>query len=249
MDDHRNAAIQHIGIVAGTAEGAALCYRTICREAGKLLGPHVHPEVTMHTFPLHLYLDAIQQDDWRTVAMLMSQSAEKLAFAGADFIICPNNTLHQAFDLTNSPIPWLHIADVAATESARRGFHRVGLLGTRIVMEGSLYPRRLGRLGIDYAIPDEHERARLQDMILNELVAGEIRKESRSYVSVLVERLYKRGCDAVILACTELPLLITSDESVVPLLDSTGLLAKAALTRAFAERDNPTAKTVLYGHA
>ena len=116
----------------------------------------------------------------------------------------------------------------------RRGFHRVGLLGTRVVMEGFLYPRQLGHLGIDHAIPDEHERARLQDVILNELVAGEIRKESRSYVSVVVERLYQRGCDAVILACTELPLLITSNESVVPLLDSTRLLAKAALRRASA---------------
>ncbi len=249
MDDHRNAAIQHIGIVAGTAEGAALCYRTICREAGKLLGPHVHPEVTMHTFPLHLYLDAIQQDDWRTVAALISRSTDKLALAGADFIICPNNTLHQAFDLIDSPIPWLHLVDVVASETARRGFHRVGLLGTRVVMEGFLYPRQLGHLGIDHAILDEHERARLQDVILNELVAGEIRKESRSYVSVVVERLYKRGCDAVILACSELPLLIGPEGSVLPLLDSTRLLAKAALRRAFAGRDSPATKAVLYGHA
>ncbi|MEX5219199.1 MAG: amino acid racemase [Nitrospira sp.] len=249
MADHRNAAIQHIGIVAGTAEGAALCYRTIYKEAGKLLGSDVHPEVTMHTFPLHLYLDAIQQQDWTTVAALISRSTDKLALAGADFIICPNNTLHQAIDLTNSPIPWLHIADVAVTESARRGFHRVGLIGTRVVMEGSIYPRRLARLDIDYAIPDERDRAQLQDVILKELVAGEIRKESRSYVYEVIERLYKRDCDAVILACTELPLLVTSDESVVPLLDSTRLLAKAALTQAFAERDGPAAKAVLYGHA
>lgn len=248
MDDHRGIPTQHIGIVAGTAEGAALCYRRICQEAGIRPGSHVHPEVTMHTFPLHLYLHAIQQKDWRTVAALMSQSAEKLALAGADFIICPNNTLHQAFDRIDSPIPWLHIVDVVATETARRGFRRVGLLGTRVVMEGFLYPRQLGQLCIDHAIPDEHDRARLQDVILNELVAGEIRKESRAYVSSVIERLYERGCDAVILACTELPLVVVAEESVLPLLDSTRLLAEAALRKASAGRDSPSAKAVLSGH-
>ncbi|WP_447598459.1 aspartate/glutamate racemase family protein [Nitrospira sp. Nam80] len=232
MDNHRSIAGQHIGIVAGTAEGAALCYRSICVEAGRLLASHVHPEITMHTFPLHLYLEAIQQQDWHSVAALMSRSAEKLTLAGADFIICPNNTLHQAFDLIDSPIPWLHIVDVVATEAARRGFHRVGLLGTRVVMEGSIYPHRLGRLGIDHALPAEHDRARLQDVILNELVAGEVREGSRSFVYDVVESLYKRGCDAAILACTELPLLGVSEQSVLPLLDSTRLLAQAALRKA-----------------
>jgi aspartate racemase len=242
MDNHRSIATQHIGIVAGTAEGAALCYREICRDAGTFLGAHVHPEVTMHTFPLHLYLHAIQQEDWNTVASLMSKSAEKLALAGADFIVCPNNTLHQAFDRIDSPIPWLHIVDVVATETARRGFHRVGLLGTRVVMEGSLYPRKLRQVGIDHVIPDEHDRAGLQDVILNELVAGEMSNKSRSYVYNIIERLYKRGCDAVILACTELPLLIVTEESVLPLLDSTRLLAQAALRRAVVVQPDMTAK-------
>ena len=201
----------------------------------------------MHTFPLHLYLHAIQQKDWGTVAALMSRSAEKLALAGADFIICPNNTLHQAFDRIDSPIPWLHIVDVVATETARRGFHRVGLLGTRVVMEGSVYPCKLGQLCIDHAIPDEHDRAGLQDVILNELVAGQIRRESQAYVTSLIEHLYKRGCDAVILACTELPHLAKSEESILPLLDSTRLLAEAAIRKASAGRDSPTAKSVLSG--
>ena len=231
--DNLTERIPHIGIVAGTAEGAALCYRTLCLEAEGVMGRrHAHPEISLHSFPLHWYLDAIEREDWKGVAALMSQSAAKLEQAGADYIICPNNTLHQAFDLIDSPIPWLHIVDVVATESARRGFHRVGLLGTRVVMEGSIYPRRLGQLGIDHAIPDEHDRARLQDVILNELVAGEVREGSRSFVYDVVEGLYKRGCDAAILACTELPLLAVSETSVLPLLDSTRLLAEAALRKA-----------------
>jgi aspartate racemase len=135
---------------------------------------------------------------------------------------------------------------VVATETARRGFHRVGLLGTRVVMEESLYPRKLRQVGIDHAIPDEHDRAGLQDVILNELVAGEMSNKSRSYVYNIIERLYKRGCDAVILACTELPLFIVTEESVLPLLDSTRLLAQAALRRAVVGQPDMTAKVSVH---
>src|SRR5262249_8941435 len=146
--------IPHIGIVAGTADGAALCYRILCHEAEDLLLPHDHPEITMHTFPLRLYLDLIHRDDWEGVAAFLSQSAEKLAKAGADLIICPNNTLHQAFDHVLSPIPWLHIADPVIAEATRRGFRRVGLLGTRVVTERTIYSNRLRLRGVECGIPD-----------------------------------------------------------------------------------------------
>jgi aspartate racemase len=231
MMDHRRFMTQHIGIVASTAEGAALCYRTICHEAAVFLGPHAHPEVTMHTFSLDRYVRAIGRADWSAVAALMSQSSVKLAQAGADFIICPNNTLHEAFGSVLSPIPWLHIADIVATEAARRGFRLVGILGTRTVMEGSVYRQKLGQLGIDHAVPDEDDRATLQNVILNELVAGETTKGAQSYLSDVVARLSKQGCDAVILACTELPLLAAGGAFVLPLLNSTQLLARAALLK------------------
>ena len=165
--------IPHIGIVAGTSEGAALCYQTLCLEAESVMGRrYAHPEVTLHSFSLHRYLDAIDQDDWAGVAALLSQSASKLAQAGADVIICPNNTLHKAFRLVESPIPWVHIARPVVREIERRRWRRVGILGTQTVMEGSVYSDSLGRSSIDIIAPAQDERARIQHIIRHELVAG-----------------------------------------------------------------------------
>src|SRR5215472_6851682 len=166
---------QHIGIVACSAEGAALCYRTICLEGTSLLGTHNHPEVSMHTHPLAAYMRFVNGKDWAGVAELMMSSAEKLARAGADFLICPDNTIHQAFDLIEhrSPRPWLHIAREVAAEARRRQFHRVAVLGTRYLMEGPVYPEALSAAGIDHRIPGLDERQRLNRIIFDELVNGQ----------------------------------------------------------------------------
>jgi aspartate racemase len=219
----------HIGIVAGTAEGAALCYRTLCHEAEEFMGRYAHPEITLHTFSLQSYFDLIDHDDWTGVARLLSQSANKLAQAGADLIICPNNTLHRAYDLLQSPVPWLHIAAVVAEEAAHRGFHRLGLLGTRAVMEDSMYSRYLGEWGIEQVIPPTHDRLDIQHIIRRELIPGRLTSRSRDFLLAIVNRLRQSGCDAVILGCTELPLIISEEHSPLALLDSTQLLARAAL--------------------
>jgi len=225
---------KHVGIVACSAEGAALCYRTICAEGARLMGKHSHPEVTVHTYPLSEYMRRIEADDWDGVAELMLSSEGKLAKAGADFIICPDNTIHQAFErvVERSSLPWLHIAEEVALEAARRGFSRLGLLGTRYLMEGTVYPAKLAPLGIEYCIPELDERARVDEIIFDELVYGRFTSESRRYFSRLIERLNGRGCDAVILGCTEIPLLVTEGASPLPTLDSTRILARAALKRA-----------------
>jgi len=133
---------RHIGIVACSAEGAALCYRTICLEGKNVMGRHNHPEITMHTHPLSEYMNYIEKDDWGGIADLMISSANKLSKVGAEFAICPDNTIHQAFDLVidNSQIPWLHIAEEVAGEAKRRGHRYLGILGTRFLMESSVYP-------------------------------------------------------------------------------------------------------------
>src|SRR5215475_10981274 len=166
---------QHIGIVACSAEGAALCYRTICLEGATLLGTHNHPEVSMHTHSLAAYMKFVNVNDWAGVAELMMSSAEKLGRAGADFLICPDNTIHQAFDLIEhrSPRPWLHIAREVAAEARRRQFHRVAVLGTRYLMEGPVYPEALSAAGIDHRIPGLDERQRLNQIIFDELVNGQ----------------------------------------------------------------------------
>lgn len=216
----------HIGIVACSAEGAALCYRTVCVEGAKLMGPHDHPEVSMHTHSLREYMKCIDRDDWKGVGDLMLSSANKLAKAGADFLICPDNTIHQAmpYVLPDSPLPWLHIAEVVSAEAAARGFQRVGLTGTRYLVESTVYPA-------DFVRPTPAEREEINRIIFDELVYGVFKPESVAYFQQVIERMKSEGCDAVALSCTEIPLIMSDANSALPTLDSTRLLARAALRR------------------
>jgi len=229
---------QHIGIVACSAEGAALCYRTVALEGGKLLGPHDHPEVSMHTHPLARYMDCIYAGDWSGVAELMLSSADKLAKIGADFLICPDNTIHQAFPFIQdrSPRPWLHIAEEVANEARRHQFERLGVLGTKYLMEGPVYPEKLQAANLEYCIPHQPERERINRIILNELVNACFTADSLAYFQGVIRSLAEQGCDAVVLGCTEIPLLVTPDSSPLPTLDSTRLLAKAAVVKAVGDK-------------
>jgi aspartate racemase len=225
---------KHVGIVACSAEGAALCYRTICLEAASVLGEHDHPEITMNSIPLAQYMECIRRDDWNGVADLLLLSARRVAEAGATFAICPDNTCHQAFKfmLPRSPLPWLHIAEVVADEAKKRGFERLGILGTRYLMESSVYSEALKPFDIAYDIPDALDRERINTIIFKELVNGSFPEESRLYLNSVIEKLKSKGCDAAVLGCTELPIIVRPDDAPLPTLDSTRLLAKAALTNA-----------------
>ena len=219
---------RHIGIAACSAEGAALCYRTICTEAPALLGTaHAHPEVSMHTPSLAAYMDLIYRGDWQGVGELMLASAGKLAKMGADFLICPDNTIHQAlpYVVPRSPRPWLHIAEVVAAEAAARGYERVGLTGTRWLMEGPVYAKELVR-------PDPAEREEINRIIMDELVCGAFKPAAIRYFQQVMEKMKRAGCEAVVLGCTEIPLIMNDANSPLPTLDSTRLLARAALRRA-----------------
>ncbi|MGE5111270.1 MAG: aspartate/glutamate racemase family protein [Acidobacteriaceae bacterium] len=226
--------VKHIGIVACSAEGAALCYRTICDEAPPLMGRHMHPEVSMHTIPLGRYMEFINKDDWKSVAGLMLDSAKKLNSIGADFLICPDNTIHHAMPYLRpeSPLPWLHIAEEVAAEAHRRGFRKLAITGTRVTMEGTVYPETLKKAGLDYRTPSPLDREKIDRIIFDELVNGIFRSESLGVFRAIIERLKSEGCDAVILGCTEIPLLVTPESSPLPVLDSTRLLARAAIRRA-----------------
>jgi aspartate racemase len=230
--------MKHIGIAACSAEGAALCYRTICTEGEQFLGKHAHPEITLHTPPFQLYMDCFARDDWQGVAELMLDSARKLASAGADFLICPDNTIHQALPLVRpkSPLPWLHIAEVVAEEAVSKGYKRVGLTGTRSLVESNVYPEKLAERGVEFRRPTELDRAEIDRIIFDELVRGQFLAQSRDYFIQVIKRLANSDrCDAVILGCTEIPLIITPANSPLPTLDSTRLLARAALRHALAE--------------
>jgi aspartate racemase len=225
---------QHIGIVACSAEGAALCYRTVCVSGAEIMGPHDHPEVSMHTYSLGEYMKPIYRDDWRGVADLMLSSANKLAKIGADFLICPDNTLHQAmpYVLEKSPLPWLHIAEVVASTAAERGFKRVGITGTKYLVSSQIYPEKLEARGIEYVRPNAEERDEINRIIFDELVYSRFKPEAVTYFQRVIARMKNEGCDAVVLGCTEIPLIMNDTNSPLPTLDSTRLLARAALRRA-----------------
>ena len=225
---------KHIGIVACSAEGAALCYRTIALEGAHVVGEHDHPEVTMSSIPMARHLEHIARDDWRGVADLMLASAEKVAAAGADFAICPDNTLHQALPhlLPRSPIPWLSIADVVAEEAEQRGFERVGVMGTRFLMEGPVYPDAFRRRGIAWRLPDAGDRSEIDRTIFEELVQAVFTDEAREMFERVMRGFRDEGCDAAALACTEIPLIVRPESAPLPVLDSTRLLARAAVRKA-----------------
>ncbi|MBI3932713.1 MAG: amino acid racemase [Acidobacteria bacterium] len=225
---------EHIGIVACSAEGAALCYRTICLEGAGHLGPHDHPEVSMHTHPLAEYMRCIYRGDWQGVGELMLSSANKLARIGADFLICPDNTIHQALPDVEprSPLPWLHIAEVVAGEAVERRFRRLGLTGTRYLVESDVYPEKLAARGVEYVRPNASEREEINRVIFDELVYGVFEPEAIACFRRVIGRMKDEGCDAVVLGCTEIPLIVNDANSPLPTLDSTRLLARAALRRA-----------------
>ncbi|ALN56403.1 aspartate racemase [Lysobacter enzymogenes] len=228
-----------LGIVACSSEGAALCYRTICAEAAALLGPHAHPDIALHGHSLADYVACLERGDLDGVGELMLASARKLERAGAKLLICPDNTIHQAMDYVRprSPLPWLHIAEVVAREAQARGFRRIGLTGTQWLVESEVYPRQLAALGLEYVRPGAEQRARIGRLIMDELVYGVFKPETVAYFQGVIEDLKAQGCDAVVLGCTEIPLIIDDGNSALPTLDSTRLLARAALRAAVAGVD------------
>jgi aspartate racemase len=230
--------MKHIGIVAVSAEGAALCYRTICLEGAGLLGPYTHPEVSLHCFPLSGYQHLIDCGRWDAVGEQLLESAARLVRAGAELLVCPDNTVHQGLDLVRarSPIPWIHIAEEVVAEARRCRLKRIAILGTRFLMEGPVYPSKLKPAGIDYRIPDAQQRQRINQIIYDQLVYARILPESLVYFQDVIGELAADGCDGVALACTEIPLLISEAESPLPILDSTRILARAALRQAVADR-------------
>ena len=227
-------ASKRVGIVGVSAEGAALCYRTFCVEGAELFGRHGHPEVSLHTYPLAEYMRHIEAGDWESVGELMLRSAAALQRAGAEVLICPDNTAHQAIDLIreSSPLPWLHIAEEVATVAAQRGFRRLLVLGTRYLMESPVYPAKLAPRGIASEVPPSEDRELINTIIFDELVCGRFEEPAREHLWRVIADGKRRGCDAVGLSCTEIPLLIGEADSPLPTLDSTRILARAALREA-----------------
>lgn len=200
------------------------------------MGTYAHPQISMHTHSLAEYMEPTVRDDWPAVARLMLDSAHRLKAAGADFLVSPDNTIHRAFEFVEkeSPLPWLHIVEEVANEAKRRGFRRLAITGTHYTMLGSVYPQKLQGLGIDYRIPNSAEIDEINRIIFDELVNGIFRPEGIHHFQQVIERMKTEGCDAVVLGCTEIPLIMNDENSALPTLDSTRLLAKSAVRYALA---------------
>lgn len=231
----------HIGILAHSAEGATLCYRTAWLEGVRRMGAHNHPEITLTGIAMHELLPAWESGDLVAIRAAFVADAAKLAAAGADFFVLPDNTAHIALESPGEPfpIPCLHIGEMVAAQAAADGRRKVAILGTDWTMTGPVYPGALGRRGIDWASPDEADRATIHRIIFDELCLGESRPESRAAYVAIIEKLAAQGCDAAALVCTEIPLLISAEVSPLPILDSTRLLARAAVEVALGERPVP----------
>ncbi len=222
---------KHVGIVGCSAEGAALCYKTICTEASQAMGLHAHPEVSVHTHSMHEYVLQLDDNNHQGVGDIMLSSADKLAAIGADFLICPDNTIHQAFDYVQekSPLPWLHIAEVVVARAKSCGYKNLGILGTQWLTESDVYPRKIEAVGLTWQRPSDSARKELGRIIMQELVYGKFLPTSVSFFQAVIAQFKSQGCDAVVLGCTEIPLIIDDHNSSLPTLDSNRLLARAAI--------------------
>ncbi|TDE08482.1 aspartate/glutamate racemase family protein [Jiangella asiatica] len=234
--------MKHLGILAHSVEGASLCLRTFCADGFDQLGPHLHPDVSLDCIAMGESMPAWDAGDLPPIAAILTTSATRLRAAGADFFVCPDNTAHLALEAAPEPLalPGLHIAEIVAERAAQEGRRTVGILGTRYTMDADLYPDAFRRIGIDSMVPDPDERATINGIIFEELVEGVFTDESRRVYVEIINRLKRRGCDAVALVCTEIPLLVDDGSSPLPTLDSTRLLAHTAFDVAVGTRPMPT---------
>jgi aspartate racemase len=225
---------KHIGIVACSAEGAALCFREIAAYSRKLMGEHLHPQVTLSCIAMGEWLPAFDRCDYEGVAEFMLRETQIVAKAGAQLAICPDNSAHRAFNyvVARSPIPWLHIAEEVAKAAMRDGYQHAALLGTRFTMSGPVYPKMFEKYSLKVSTPAAGDQKIVDDIIFEELVNGIFSEASRLRYNEVIDRMRTRGCDSVILGCTEIPLLVRPDDCPLPALDSTRLLARAAVDAA-----------------
>jgi aspartate racemase len=228
---------KHIGIVACSAEGAALCFREIAAYSQSVMGGHLHPQVTLSCIALGEWMPAFDRGDYEGVAEFMLRETEIVARAGAELAICPDNSAHRAFKYVaaRSPIPWLHIAEEVAKAALRSGYRHAALLGTRFTMTGPVYPDMFAKQALKVSSPAAADQKVVDDIIFQELVRGIFTEASRLRYNGVIDRMKALGCDSVILGCTEIPLLVRQDDCPLPALDSTRLLARAAVDAALQE--------------
>jgi aspartate racemase len=220
--------MKHIGIVDITTIGACICINEIVSEAARQDSSGKHPEFTMHAFSFDIYKKLIVNQDWKNLAEVILESINTLKSISADFIIIPSNTPHFAIDIiqVKSPLPVLNLIEITANECQRRGCSRVAVLGTKFTMQGKLYDQLLRDRYIIPLIPNDMVCERIHNLIMNEIISSKINPQTVEQVKLDIQKL---ECDTVILGCTELPEVYNKANLGVEVIDTTRLIAHAAL--------------------
>ncbi len=224
-----------IGILGGLSpELTVEYYLYLTRTYTERYGNYAYPEIIIYSVSFQPYVDWPASGRWDLIAQGLSEAAQKLEAAGADFIIIAANTMHLVIDQIRAAvhIPVLSILDAVADAVLERGLQTVGLLGTISTMEKGFYQEALARRGLSVLTPEPDERRYVSDVIYNELVAGKLRPEARARYVEIIQRLADHGAQGVILGCTEIPLLVSQADAGVPLFDTTRIHAEAALAYA-----------------
>lgn len=234
--------MKHVGILAHSAEGSSLCYLEFCHTGSSRLGPHTHPDVTMDIISMGASMPEWERENLSAIRTTLSISATRLAASGCDFFICPDNTAHLALETDGPilPLPGLHIADVVITEAAARGYRKLGILGTKWITTKPMYFQAALKSSMEVIAPNDPDIKYINDTIFSELCNGIFSNYALERYVEIINTLKNSGCDAVILGCTEIPLLVSSEHSPLPILDSTRLLARYALEVAIGDRPLPT---------
>jgi aspartate racemase len=223
---------KRIGILGGMSpESTVEYYQYITRTYTERLGSYGYPEIIIYSVSFQPYVDWPKNGRWDLVAQGLSEAAQKLEAAGADFILIATNTMHLVFDEVQAGVnvPMLSLLDAVGEAILARGIERVGLLGTKFTMEKTFYQDALARKNITVLVPDADDRAYVNNVIYDELVTGQIRDESRTGFVAVIKKLAGRGAEGVILGCTEIPLLVSEADVGIPLFDTTAIHAEAAL--------------------
>jgi aspartate racemase len=226
---------RRIGILGGMSpESTVEYYQYITRAYTERFGDYGYPEIIIYSVSFQPYMDWPQQERWDLVAQGLSEAAQKLEAAGADFIVIATNTMHLVFDQVQASVsvPMLSLLDTVGEAILARGMKTVGLLGTKFTMEKTFYQDALSRRGISVLVPDADDREYVNAVIYDELVAGQIHDESRAGFVAIIKKLAERGAEGVILGCTEIPLLVSEADAGMPLFDTTVIHAEAALNYA-----------------
>lgn len=228
-----------VGIIGGMSfESSILYYETMNRIVRERLGGLQSLPILMTSVNFAPYAKLQEQEDWRAIGTALQKEARRLEDAGADMIVMATNTMHTAADTISEglTVPFIHIGEVTADEINEKGYQRVALLGTRFTMEQPFYREKLIQKGIDVLIPNEEDRRYIHDAVFHELCMGQFKDVTKSGFLDIIDRLIHDGAEAIVLGCTEIPLLIHDGDTPVPVINTSDIHAKAAVAFAL-EKD------------